>query len=104
MELFWIVVLIQAFVFGAFCSFIAKEKNRDGAGWFCLGFLFSLIALLALIAVPKLEKQAQVQAQAPPQPALPPPPPTPTKTKIIRLILILVGTLLLLAAGMIFKH
>lgn len=63
MEVFWIVVLIQAFVFGAFSSFIAKEKNRDAAGWFWLGFLFSFIALLALIAVPKLEKQAPVQAQ-----------------------------------------
>jgi drug/metabolite transporter (DMT)-like permease len=104
MELFWTVVLIQAFVFGGFSSFIAKEKNRDSAGWLFLGFLFSLIALLALIAVPKLEKKAQAQSQSPPLPPLPPSPPIPTKTKIIRIVLILVGMLLLFAAGIMFKH
>jgi len=59
MEAYWILIIIQAIVFGGFCSFIAKEKNRDTAGWFFLGLLFSLIALLALIAIPKLEPSSK---------------------------------------------
>ena len=83
------VIIIQAFIFGAFCAFIAKEKNRDQAGWFFSGFFFSFIALLALIAVPKLDKPAQQEL---PKIHYPPPsPPTPTKTKLIRLAIILVG-------------
>ena len=50
-----LIILLQCFIFGGFCAFIAKEKKRDSFGWFILGFLFSFIALLALIAVPKLE-------------------------------------------------
>jgi hypothetical protein len=51
MEIFWIL-LIQAIVAGGFSAFIAKEKNRNIFNWFILGFLFSLFALLALIAIP----------------------------------------------------
>lgn len=47
------IVLIQSLVFGIFCSFIANEKNRGRYSWFFLGFFFSIIAMLALIAVPK---------------------------------------------------
>lgn len=54
---FWIVVFIQAFIIGLFCSFIAKERGRDTESWFLLGFLFSFIALLALIVIPIKEKQ-----------------------------------------------
>ncbi len=52
MEIIWILVLVQAYVFGKFCAFIAKEKNRDSASWFYLGFFFSLLALVAIAAVP----------------------------------------------------
>ncbi|MBA4312191.1 MAG: hypothetical protein C0417_06135 [Chlorobiaceae bacterium] len=51
-----LIFLIQAIIFGSFCAFIAREKNRYSIGWFFLGFLFSLIALLALIAVPTAPK------------------------------------------------
>lgn len=51
--LVWIIIL-QGIIFGAFSSFIAKEKNRDSGGWFVLGFFFSLLAILALIGLPKL--------------------------------------------------
>ncbi|NLT51437.1 MAG: hypothetical protein GXX85_11015 [Ignavibacteria bacterium] len=56
MQTILLVILLQAVIFGAFCSFIAKEKNRDSAGWFFSGFFFSIIALLALIAIPTLDK------------------------------------------------
>jgi hypothetical protein len=48
------ILLSQAIVFGVFCSYIAAEKGRPGSSWFWLGFFFSLLAVLALIAVPKL--------------------------------------------------
>jgi len=49
----WVIGLfIQAIVFGVFCYFVANEKNRNARDWFLLGFFFSIIALLALMAVP----------------------------------------------------
>ena len=48
-------ILTNSTVFGFFCSFIAKEKRRDKDKWFLLGSVFSIVALLALIAVPKKE-------------------------------------------------
>lgn len=101
METFWIILLVQAFVFGSFCAFIAKEKDRDSAGWFWLGFLFSLIAVLALIAVPKLEKR--VEQGRPPIPYVPPSPPVPTKTKMIRLVLIFGGIALFILIAYLLK-
>lgn len=49
-----LIVIIQGIVFGSFSAFIAQTKNRSAGGWFVLGFLFSIIAMIALIAVPKL--------------------------------------------------
>ena len=42
-------------VFGGFSAFIGREKNRNAISWFLLGLVFGLLAVLALIAVPKLE-------------------------------------------------
>lgn len=50
------LVLIQAFIMGAFCAFVAGEKNRSQASWFLLGFLTSVAALLALIALPAIKQ------------------------------------------------
>jgi hypothetical protein len=47
-----VIILLQAVIFGSFAAFVAKEKKRDVLSWFFLGFFFSLIALLALMAVP----------------------------------------------------
>lgn len=101
METFLMIFLLQAFIFGGFCAFIAKEKNRDSAGWFFLGFLFSLIAVLALIAVPKLDKW--VEQERPPIPYVPPSPPVPTKTKVIRLLLIFGGIALFILIAYLLK-
>lgn len=74
MENIWIIILAQSIVFGGFCSFIAKEKNRGAFSWFILGFLFSLISVLALIAVPKLEgKSSKVDEENPNKIIVPPP-------------------------------
>jgi hypothetical protein len=55
-KIFFASVILQAFVFGGFCSFIGNQKGRNAGNWFVLGFLFSIIALLALIAVPNEHK------------------------------------------------
>ena len=101
METFILIIVIQAFIFGAFSGFIAKEKNRDQAGWFFLGFFFSFIALLALIAVPKLEK-LKVQPQ-PIIPAVPLSPPVSNKTKMQRLLFIFIGIILLFIVALLLK-
>ena len=52
---FLILLVLQGLVFGFFCSYIAKEKNRDQSSWFWLGFCFSILAVFALIAIPKAD-------------------------------------------------
>ena len=47
-----IIILLQGVILGSFTAYVAKEKKRDALAWFFLGFFFSLIALLALMAVP----------------------------------------------------
>lgn len=54
------VLVLQGIVFGGFAGFIAGQKNRDALGWFLLGFLFSLLAILALVAVPSLSAEQAV--------------------------------------------
>jgi len=95
METILIVIVLQAIIFGAFCSFIAKEKNRDSAGWFITGFFFSLIALLALIAVPQLDKKNNPQKTEIEKPKpdwyYKPIPVLSAKQKALRLLLIFFG-------------
>ena len=49
-------VLLNQVVMGAFCAFVAGEKNRSPTNWFWLGFFFGPfpIAMLALAALPTL--------------------------------------------------
>src|SRR5436190_8248821 len=102
MSTFWTIILLQAFVFGSFCAFLAKDKNRDSAGWFFLGLLFGLIALITLIAVRRLDKR--VEQDRPPIPYVPPSPPVPVKTKMIRLLLVFGGiTLFILTVYLLRK-
>lgn len=37
------------------CAVIAKDKNRNVLGWFILGFLFSIFALIPIICLSKKE-------------------------------------------------
>ena len=58
MDTYWIAVIIgQALACAGFCSFVAKEKERDALAWFFLGLCFSLIALVAIsgLSAPKIE-------------------------------------------------
>jgi hypothetical protein len=55
MIVLFVIFFIQGVVFGGFCSFVAKEKGRNNIDWFILGFLFSLVALIAICGVGKPE-------------------------------------------------
>ena len=54
MEVYIIILIVQGIIFGGFSAFIAKEKKRDEVVWFILGFLFSFLALVALVAIPEI--------------------------------------------------
>ncbi len=56
MDFFLFFLLVQGAVFGGFCSYIAVEKRRNKNNWFALGFFFSILALIAIAAVPALKK------------------------------------------------
>ena len=66
MDSILLIVLVQAVIFGLFASFIAREKGREAGGWFFLGFFFSLLAIFALMAIPK-RHMAPVQVVDPGQ-------------------------------------
>jgi hypothetical protein len=48
MEAIIFCVLVHCIIMGCFCSFLATNKNYDAGNWFCLGFFFSIIALITL--------------------------------------------------------
>jgi hypothetical protein len=45
---FWIICAVL-------CAIIASSKGRSGFGWFVLGGLFSVIALLLVIVLPSIK-------------------------------------------------
>lgn len=49
----WIVI-------AGFTAAVASSKGRSGFGWFVLGCLFSLIALIAVAVMPSLKASADV--------------------------------------------
>lgn len=44
-------VLVFGLAFGVLCSHMAAKRGRSGFAWAILGFLFSLIALVFLLAL-----------------------------------------------------
>ncbi len=86
-------IVFWGIVFGAFCAFLAKQKNRDTGAWFLLGLLFSLIALIAIAASPVRQKESKIEAIAYEQP-LPPS----KGEKIFLKVALVVGFLLLMLA------
>ncbi len=55
--LLW-AALAHFIIFGAFCSYIAKEKGRSSGAWFALGGLFGLLAVLAIGFTPSPKDSA----------------------------------------------
>jgi hypothetical protein len=48
---------IIGLIFGALCSFNAKEKNRARKEWFTLGFIFSVLALGLIYMLPNRKNE-----------------------------------------------
>lgn len=46
-----VIYVLSGIVFGGASAIVAVNKNRDGLGWFVLGFMFSLIALIVICAL-----------------------------------------------------
>jgi uncharacterized membrane protein HdeD (DUF308 family) len=42
---------------GLGASFIAKSKNRSTNHWYTLGIIFGILAVIAVLIVPKLEPE-----------------------------------------------
>lgn len=56
-----LVLGLNGLVFGGGCAILASNKNRDVVGWFVLGFLFSLVALLVIVGLSPLEATPQTK-------------------------------------------
>ncbi len=54
-------------VFGAMCAMIASSRGRSGPVWFCIGFIFTCIALIILLVIEDLsvkdEKERQMRRE-----------------------------------------
>ena len=51
---FLFLMLLQGVAIGWLCSYVAGQKNRGTTSWFFLGFFFSILALIALAAIPSV--------------------------------------------------
>lgn len=52
-----LIYIAYCALFGVTSSVIARSRDRDPAGWFMLGLLFGVFALIALIALPPAGRQ-----------------------------------------------
>lgn len=52
MDVFWTILLIQSIASAGFCAYLAHQKNRNIQAWLFLGFLFGLLALITIAALP----------------------------------------------------
>jgi hypothetical protein len=43
-------------VIAGFAAYVASQKGRNPIVWFIIGFLFSILGLIAIAAVPSLSK------------------------------------------------
>ena len=53
--IFLLALIVQGTLVGLLCSYVAGQKHRSKGNWFLLGFFFSLLALIALAAIPILQ-------------------------------------------------
>jgi len=49
-----VMIILYALIFGGTTAMIANSKGREPFGWFFLGALFGIFALVAVIAMPAL--------------------------------------------------
>lgn len=55
----WIVTLVVATVSGLVCGVLARRKNRNILGWGVFGFFIPIAALVAILAVRKVELESK---------------------------------------------
>ncbi len=55
-----VVFLIGRLLVGVICAAVASRKNRSAFGWFCLGLLFGLTALLIIACLEPYRDQPRV--------------------------------------------
>lgn len=55
---FLIIRLILSAGFGIACAVVASGRGRSGVAWFLVGLLFPCIALVVLLTLPDLKRQA----------------------------------------------
>ena len=55
---FWLVVVVQAFICAALSSFLASEKGYGGGAWAAIGFFLGVLGLVAAAGLPPLPEQA----------------------------------------------
>lgn len=67
MESLLFTIIAQGILVGLLCSYVAGQKNRSKGNWFILGFCFSLLALIALAAIPTLSKEVELSYAPQPQ-------------------------------------
>lgn len=48
-------IIVIGLVFGVICALIASSRGRSALGWFVLGCLFSIFALLLVALLPSLK-------------------------------------------------
>ncbi|MBX5282168.1 hypothetical protein HJB90_14340 [Rhizobium sp. NLR10a] len=51
-----LIIGVAGVIFGGACAIVASNKNRDVLGWFALGLVFNLIALIVIAALAPLDK------------------------------------------------
>ena len=56
--------LIIGLIMGAACSAIAASKGRNAVGWFFIGFLFGLVALIIVLVVSNLKEEQRYREHA----------------------------------------
>lgn len=52
MEIFWIVLILQAFICGILSSNLAKHKGQSIGAWFAVGFFLGIFGLIAAAGLP----------------------------------------------------
>ncbi len=61
MEIFWIIIAIQAIACSALSNFVAKQKGYDSTVWGFIGFFLGIIALIAVAGLPRYKPNQEKQ-------------------------------------------